>query len=105
LAITIITNLEILAKTCTFYSSSNNNNNDFLTIKKILCIILQKKGFITKDQGLDNTVLRVKKIALKKRSDFINYNRSVLGCHGAPQSRADQDGTLLTRITDKEEKL
>jgi hypothetical protein len=26
-------------------------------------------------------------------------------CHGAPQSRSDQDGTLLTRKTDKEEKL
>jgi hypothetical protein len=27
------------------------------------------------------------------------------GCHGAPQSRSDQDGTPLTRITDEEEKL
>jgi hypothetical protein len=26
-------------------------------------------------------------------------------CHGAPQSRSDQDGTPLTRITDEEEKL
>jgi hypothetical protein len=25
--------------------------------------------------------------------------------HGAPQSRSDQDGTPLTRITDEEEKL
>jgi hypothetical protein len=26
-------------------------------------------------------------------------------CHSAPQSRSDQDGTLLTRITDKKKKL
>jgi hypothetical protein len=79
LAITIITDLKILAETSTSYSSSDNNNNDFPIIKEILYTILQKKGFTTKNQGLDNTVLRVKKIALKKRGNFINHNRLVLG--------------------------
>jgi hypothetical protein len=72
-----MTDLEILAETSTFYSSSDNNNNDFLTIEEILYTILQRKGFTTKDRGLNNTVLRVKKVALEKRGDFINYSKLV----------------------------
>jgi hypothetical protein len=71
-------NLEILAETSTFYNSSDNDNDNFLTIKEVLCTTLQRKGFITVDQGLNNTVLRVKKVALGEKGDFINYNRLVL---------------------------
>jgi hypothetical protein len=64
-----MTNLEILADTSTAYGGSDNN--DFLTIEKILCTTLQRKGFRTEDQGLDNVVLGVKEVALGREATLL----------------------------------
>lgn len=69
--------VKILAETGTFYDNSNDNN--LLIIEEILYITLQKKGITMTDSSLNNTALRVEKIALKKRDDFINYSTSASG--------------------------
>jgi len=66
--------LKILAETGTFYDSSDDNN--LLIIEEILYITLQEKNITMTDLSLNNTALRVEKIALKKRNGFINYSTS-----------------------------
>lgn len=66
--------VKILAETGTFYDSSDDNN--LLIIEEILYITLQEKSITMTDLSLNNTALRVEKIALKKRNGFINYSTS-----------------------------
>ena len=73
--------MEILAKTGTFYSGSNSNNPH--TIKEILYTTLQKKGFTTEDQRLNNTTFRVEEATTEERGGFIEHNGSALGDNSA----------------------
>ncbi len=66
--------VKILAETGTFYDSSDDNN--LLIIEEILYITLQEKSITMTDLSLNNTALRVEKIALKKKNGFINYSTS-----------------------------
>lgn len=69
--------VKILAETGTFYDSSDDNN--LLIIKEILYITLQEKNIIMTDSSLNNTALKVEKIALKKKDGFIDYSTSASG--------------------------
>ena len=69
--------MEILAETSTFYGGSDDD--DPHTIEEILYTALQKEGFTTEDQRLDNTAFRVEEATIEERGDFMDYNRSAPG--------------------------
>jgi hypothetical protein len=64
---------KFLAETSTFYSGSNDD--DLPTTEQLLYTTLQKEGFVTKDQRLDNTAFGVEATA-EERGGLIDHNGS-----------------------------
>jgi hypothetical protein len=73
--------VEILAETATFYNGNDSDNPR--PIEEILYIALQKKGFITEDQRLDNKTFRVEETTAEERGGFMEHNGSALGDNSA----------------------